>query len=479
MKNTGSKVRVSLLMLALLPGVLQAQQPKKPNGDTVSNVRHEFSARQAVEYAAKNNVQVKNALLDVKHQEQVNREYTSRAYPSINGNLGTSYNPNVATTVLPNFISPSVYQVLIDKGVKDGNGNPITMPNDFGFLEAQFGTRYSATAGVSLNQILFDGQVFVGLQARSTAIEFAQKNADVTALMIRSNIYKIYYQLVASKTQVQLIDANINLLEKNLKDTRALYANGFAERLDIDKVSVQLTNLQTEKTRVLNTVSNGYYGLKVLIGMPVAEELVLTDTLSDEKIRDGVLENPIYAYDDRLEYQSAQLGKSLQEYNVRRYKLSQYPTVSLGGNYSKSAQRGKWDFLNKGQWFTISNVNLNVSVPIFNGFYTKSKIAQAQIDLQKAQNQVVDLQNSIDNEVKVARAGLLAAISRMDFQKTNMNVAEEVYNQTKKKYENGLGSQTEINQAQRDLAAAQTNYINALYDAIIAKVDYLKAIGKL
>src|SRR4029079_12517128 len=111
--------------------------------------------------------------------------------------------------------------------------------------------------------------------------------------------------------QVRLIDANIDLLEKNLKDTRALYANGFAERLDIDKVSVQLTNLQTEKTRVLNTVSNGYYGLKVLMGMPVAEELILTDTLSDEKIRDGVLENPIYSYDDRLEYQSAQLGKSL------------------------------------------------------------------------------------------------------------------------------------------------------------------------
>ena len=479
MQKVRSKVRVSLLILALLPGVLLAQQPKKPNGDTISNIRHEFSARQAVDYAAKNNVQVKNALLDVEHQVQVNREYTSRAYPSINGNLGTSYNPNVATTVLPNFISPSVYQVLIDKGVKDGSGNPITMPGDFGFIEAQFGTRYSATAGVSLNQILFDGQVFVGLQARSTAIDFAQRNADVTALVIRSNIYKIYYQLVASKTQVKLIDANIDLLEKNLKDTRILYSNGFAERLDIDKVSVQLTNLQTEKTRVLNNVSNGYYGLKVLMGMPVAEELILTDTLSDEKIRDGVLENPIYSYDDRLEYQSAQLGKSLQEYNVRRYKLSQYPTISLGGNYTKSAQRGKWDFLNKGNWFTIANVNLNVSVPIFNGFYTRSKIEQAKIDLQKAQNQIVNLQNTIDNEVKVARADLLAAISRMDFQKTNMNLAQEVYNQTKKKYENGLGSQTEINNAQNDLAVAQTNYVNALYDAIIAKVNYLQAIGKL
>jgi outer membrane protein TolC len=60
-----------------------------------------------------------------------------------------------------------------------------------------------------------------------------------------------------------------------------------------------------------------------------------------------------------------------------------------------------------------------------------------------------------------------------------MTLAETVFNQTKKKYEVGTGSSTEINAAQTDLQAAQTNYIDALYDAIIAKVDLLKALGKL
>jgi outer membrane protein len=462
-----------LFGLLLFPAMAFAQT------DTAKITRHEFTIQQAVDYAKKNNVNVKNALVDVQLQEQQNREFTSNAYPHINANIGTTYNPSVATQVLPDFISPATYQVLIDQGVKDGSGNPILMPNDFGFIAAQFGSKFSATAGISLSQLLFDGQVFVGLQARGAAIQFRKKNVEVTEEVIKANIYKIYYQLVVSKTQVELLDANIALLEKLLRDTRIIYENGFAERLDIDKVSVQLTNLQTEKIKVLNTISNGYFGLKVLMGMPVSDELVLTDKLSEEQIKEGILEKSVYSYEDRKEYQYAQIGKELFEYNVRRYKLSQIPTISLNANYAKNAQRDKWNFFGKGDWFTISTVNLNIAVPIFNGFYAKSKIEQAKLEVQRSNNQLEALKLSIDNEVSIAKNNFRSAIITMDFQKKNMELAEKVYQQTKKKYEMGTGSQMEINTAQTDMKAAQTNYITALYDAIVAKVDFMKATGKL
>lgn len=473
------KSKLWLLGLALLPAAVFAQGTIRTNVDTMKVTKHEFSVQQAIDYAKKNNVNVKNALLDVQYQAQVNREVTSRAYPGINASLGTTYNPNVATQVLPNFISPATYQVLIDEGVKDGNGNTIQMPDDFGFVAAQFGTKYSATAGISLTQILFDGQVFVGLQARDATMRFAKKNVEVTEEMIKSNIYKVYYQLVVGNTQVELLDANIERLEKLLKDTRIIYENGFAERLDVDKLTVQLTNLQTEKTKVLNTISNGYYGLKVLMGMPVKDELVLTDKLTDEQIKDGMLEGSIYSYEDRKEFQYAQIGKELNEYNIRRYKLSQVPTLSLNGQYAKNAQRNKWNFFGKGDWFTISSVSLNINIPIFNGFYTKSKIEQTKIQLRQTENQIEALKLSIDNEVETAKNNFRSAISNMDFQKKNMELAEKVYQQTKKKYEVGTGSQTEINAAQVELKTAQTSYITALYDAIIARIDFLKATGKL
>lgn len=474
MKRVRNKRTVWLLGLFAFPALTFGQ-----TRDTAVPKRHEFSIQQAVEYAKKNNVNVKNGLLDVNMQEQVNKEVTSRAYPSINGSLSTTYNPNVATQVIPNFISPATYQVLIDEGVKDGNGNPITMPNDFGFISAQFGTKYSANVGVSLTQILFDGQVFVGLQARQATLDFAKKNVEVTEQMINRNVQKIYYQLVVSKKQVELLDSNIALAQKLLHDTRLIYENGFAEKLDVNKVTVQLTNLQTEKTKLLNLISNGYYGLKVLMGMPVRDELVLTDTLNEEAIKDGMLDANNYQYENRKEFQYAMLGKKLNEYNIRRWQLSRIPTVTLNGQYAKNAQRDKWNFFGKGEWFTISSVNLNINVPIFNGFYTKTKVAQARIDLQKTENQIEALKLSIDSEVETARNNFRNAAATMDNQKRNMELAEEVYQQTKKKYEIGTGSQTEINIAQTDLKAAQTNYINALYDAIVARIDYLNATGKL
>jgi len=309
-------------------------------------------------------------------------------------------------------------------------------------------------------------------------MKFQQKNVEITEEFIKANIYKIYYQLVVSKKQIELLDANIGRFEKLLHDTKEIYKNGFAEKLDVDKVNVALTNLQTEKTKALNQIANGYLGLKVLLGMPVQDELVLTDTLSDQDIKDGVLNAGAFQYTDRKEYQYADLGIKLYEYNVRRYKLSKLPTVSLNAYYSMNAQRDKFNFFS-GTWFDVSAITLRVNVPIFNGFSTRAKIDKAKLELQKSVNQRESLKLSIDNEVAVAQNNFKSAIATMDFQRKNMELAESVYQQTKKKYEMGTGSQTEINTAQTDLKAAQTNYISALYDAVIARVDFMKATGKL
>ena len=169
----------------------------------------------------------------------------------------------------------------------------------------------------------------------------------------------------------------------------------------------------------------------------------------------------------------------MNEFNIKRYQLSYLPTVSLSGSYTKNAQRNKFDFFGKGDWFTTSFIGLNVSIPIFDGFGKDARIKKARFELQQTENQLDNLKLSIDNEVAQSRVNFRTAIATMNFQKKNMQLAESVYNQTKKKYEVGTGSNTEITAAQTDLVTAQTNYISALYSAIIARVDYLKAIGKL
>ncbi len=438
---------------------------------------HNFTAEQAVNFALQNATQVKNALIDIKLQEEQNKEITASAFPQITGSGSVNYNPNVAVQTFPNFIAASTYAVLVQENVKKGNGDPIVSPGDFGIIEAQFGSKYNANAGIDINQILFDGQVFVGLLARKAAIRNAELTADVTKEQIKANVYKIYYQLAVGNRQIGTLDANISNYEKLLHDTKIIYENGFAEKLDVDKVQVQLSNLQTQKLKTQNQLDAGLAGLKFLMNMPQKDVLILSDTLSDEDVKQNILDED-YGYTDRKEYQLLGNTIKLNEYNVKRYQLSKLPTLTLAGNYSKSAQRQEFDIF-KGPYFTSSFVALRLNVPIFDGGAKNARIATARLNLMKIQNNLDQLKASIDNDISQSRINMKSAIYTLDNQKKNIELAQQVYNTTKLKYEQGLGSNQEISNAQADLVAAQNNYYGSLYDAINAKIDFLNAAGKL
>ncbi|HMO61104.1 MAG TPA: TolC family protein [Ferruginibacter sp.] len=444
-----------------------------------AQTKHALSVAEAVDYGIKNSATVKNVLLDIKKQQQTNREITANALPQINGSVSGTRYFNIPVQALPNFISPATYQVLVDEGVKDGNGNPIKVPEEgFGVIAAQFGVPWIASAGIDVSQILFDGQVFVGLQARNTALKLAEATAGVTTEQIKANIQKIYYQLVVGKQQLGSIEANISRFEKLLFDTKEIYKNGFAEKLDVDKVQVQLNNLTTERQRIINQLDAGNAGLKFLMNMPQQDTLVLTDGLNEDDIKANILEAG-YNHADRKEMQLLTYAAKLNEYNIKRYQLSRIPSIAAFGSYQKNAQRSSFNFFDKGDWFTSSFVGIKLNVPIFDGFARRAKIENARLDLQKTNNQLEQTKQNIDYEVTQARLKMTSAILTIDVQRQNTTLAEDVYNSTKKKYEQGLGSNQEIYTAQTELKVAQTNYYSALYDAISAKIDYLKATGKL
>jgi len=447
---------------------------------SIAQTRNEFSVKQAVDYGLKNAVQVKNSLIDIKIQEQTNREITAAAFPQINGSVNTIHYFNVPVQSIPNFISPATYNVLKQEGVKNGAGNTITMPNggNFGNLPLQFGTPWTSSAGLDFSQLLFDGQVFVGLQARSAAMELSKKYAEVTAEQIKANIYKIYYQLVVGKSQLLSLEANIDRFTKLLHDTKEIYKNGFAEKLDVDKLVVQLNNLTTEKEKVINQLYVGNAGLKFLLNMPQKEELVLTDSLTEGELKSNIMGDSVN-YSDRKEIQLLTLASKMNGYNIKRYNLSRIPTVAAFGSYSKNAQRNSFNFFDKGDWFTTSLIGLKIAVPIFDGFARRSKIASAKFALNKSNNSLQQAKESMDYEVIQARIKMKSAILTADVQKQNIQLAQDVFRITQKKFTEGLGSNQEIYNAQTELKVAQNNYYGALYDAISAKIDYLKAAGKL
>jgi len=423
-----------------------------------SKALHAFSLEDCVAYAQKNNVQVKNALLTIDAQIQTNREIAAAAFPTIGTNVGGTDYTKIPTSLLPAQIF----------GGAAGT-----------FIPVQFGTKYNANYGANFQQLLFDGQVFVALQAREASLEMQRKNAAVTEEAIKANIYKIYYQLSASKTQLNILDANIDRLNKLAHDAEIMYKNGFAEKLDVDKVSVQLNNLQTEKIKANNSVAIGFMGLKMLMGMPVNDSLSLTDLINEQSLSTDVLVENDFQYGIRIDYQDLSTVKKLSEYNVKRYQLSYLPTVNFSGAYSQNAMRSKFDFFEGGNWFTTSLLSLNINLPLFNGFARDARVKRTKIELKQVENQIDALKNNIDNEITQAKLNYMSSVATVQFQKKNMQLAENVFQQTKKKFEVGTGSNTEISAAQADLVSAQNNFMNALYAALIAKVDLLKATGKL
>ena len=170
-------------------------------------------------------------------QEQTNKEVTADALPQISA-TGTSTNY---------FQIP----VIVLAANSFGPGFP---PDISGVSLNQ---KYNLTAGVNLTQKLFDGAVFVGLKARTAALDYYKKNIDLTIENLSVNVYKTYYSLVVSKTQMELMDANIARAEKFLHDTRVMNENGFAEKLDVDKAAVQLANLQTSRENTETNIING------------------------------------------------------------------------------------------------------------------------------------------------------------------------------------------------------------------------------
>ena len=440
-----------LLIIGTMSIVQSMAQTEIPN-------IHQFKLDDCVVYAQKNNVQVKNALLAIDAQVQTNREIGAAAYPTVTTSTSVMDYTKIPTSLLPAQIF---------------GGAPGT------FIPVQFGTKFNANYGANFSQLLFDGQVFIALQARNTSLEMHRKNAALTEENIKANIYKIYYQLSASRTQLNILDANIERLSKLAHDAEVMYKNGFAEKLDVDKVNVQLNNLQTEKLKANNAVAIGYMGLKMLMGMPVKDSLVLTEAINEKDLTGDVLVENEFQYALRKDFQYLTTLKKLSEYNVKRYQLSNLPTVSVSGAYTKNAQRSKFDFFEGGNWFTTSFVNLNVSLPIFNGGATMARIRRTKIELEQVSNQMEAMKNNIDNEITQAKLNYISSVATVQFQKKNMQLAETVYAQTRKKFETGTGSNTEISASQADLVAAQNNYMNALYSALIAKVDFLKATGKL
>ena len=443
--------------------------------------RYEITVKDAVDIAFKNVADLKNARLDYKIAEARNKEITAAAYPQISATLQGNHYMSLPLIQFPDATEMSVYDVLKREGVKDGNGNPITSDGQFNVRSFSFFSPWNINAGATVQQLLFEPQVFVGLLARKALLESSDLQVKVVEDKIRQGVYNNYYAVLIAEKQLWFVQESLKRLNKLAHDMGVMYQNGFVEKLDIDKTTVSVNNTTAVANQLKNGIAIGYAALKMTLGLSQADTLLLKDTLSTAQIKEGLLEQS-FSYDDRNEIKLLNKAKELQGYDIKRYKLSYFPTVAAFYSFQEVGQRNS-AVMQAGNkpwfWYNTNQVGLSVNIPIFDGLSKRYKIRQSQFTLQKVENTLDQAKKGIDLEIAVAKNTLTNAILNMHVQDDNMKLAERVYNSEKKKYEIGTGSSFSILKADTDLQQAQSNYFKALYDAIIAKVGYLKALGKL
>ena len=449
--------------------------------NSIAQKSYKLTAKQAVDLALKNVTDLKNLSIDRELQISKNKEYIAQAMPQVSGSISTQHFFSIPVTLLPDFISPSVYQVLVDNGVRNGAGTPISKPNQAPqFFPAQFGVPWQSSAGFQFQQLLFQPDLFVAISARKVAVEFTEANIRVMEDSVKSNVYRAYYSVLIAEKRKQYLEASIKRLQKLKLDQEKLYKNGFAERLDIDKTQVSLNNLTSTNNQIERLIEIGYASLKFSMAIEQKDTLVLTDALSEESVKKDLLEMTNFKYPDRDEIQLLNVVKQLQNLDVKRNKLSYLPTIATYWNYSRNALGQKFNLFNfEDPWFKTSVWGINMNVPIFDAGQKGQRIRQAKLNLEKTSNTIENLQRAIDLQLTASSILFKNALLTLDVQDQNVALAEKVYNTTLKKYEQGLGSSFELLQTETELENAQSNYFQALYDAVTSKIAYTKALGKL
>ncbi|MBC6111163.1 TolC family protein [Pedobacter fastidiosus] len=439
------RVKMVKLMLILITGMALPQ---------LVSAQQQVTLKDALTFALQNNTNVRKSKLDIEGGRYKVQEVRAQALPQLTGNAGLTYNPIIGQLVA-NF---------------GGQTQAIKL-----------GQNWNSTAGIQLSQQLFNQQVFTGLQAARSSEEYYSLTSQLTEEQIIELVANNYYQVLVTREQLNVIDTNIKNVRVVEKIVSNQYKNGLARKIDVDRISVNITNLTTQREQTLNAITQLENQLKFSMGMPVTNAISLPKTELTE-----VSQLPQFAesidFGNRTEVKLLNTQDKLLSLQRKAYVAEYYPSLALTGNYTYSSQSDGFDFLSSNAaaiGYGASAVGLTLKVPIFNGFLTRSKIRQADVDIKKAKEDRKESVNSLNLAYENAKIQLRNNLNTITSQRKNADLAQEIYKSTQNNYNNGLASLTDLLDTENSLTQAQNSYTQALLNYKIAEIQLIKSNGNI
>ncbi len=421
-----------------------------------------FTLDEAINFAKNNNYALKNAELDeIAAQKKVN-EITAMGLPQVSASANFINNTQIPTQVLPNFLKPIL-----------GSG-----PD---FIEARFGNTYTSNVTLSVNQLLFDGTFFLGLKASKEFVNLSRLSKTRTKIETEVNVAKAYYMVLLLESNQKMMQSNLEVLSKSKNDLEQLFKGGFVEKIDVERISLQLSNLSIQKEKIEDQTRVARMVLKMQMGVKPSDSLVLASKLDEltTKTAATVVEETVN-YGNRIEYKLLQQQLKLNALDRKRYLVGYAPSLFAFGSHQQNAfaSEGKFgDLYNV--WYPGTTVGLSFSLPIFDGLRKHAQTQQASISIKKTENDIKFFENVIEQQIFSAKTDFNRAKKQLVVQQTNFKLAEDIYNTAQLKYKNGVGSSLELSVAQTDLENARANMLGTAFELFVAELELKKALGQI
>ncbi len=418
-----------------------------------------YTLEQCISYGLENQNRIAIAKLDYDESKAKVGETRGMGLPQIDGKMDFVDNISIQNQFLPaNAFNPTA---------------PANQVEAVGF-----GVQYTNNINLTLNQLIFDGSYLVGLKSAKTYKSMSLKSIKQTEVEVVEQIAKGFYAVLVTAERLSFIGTEYERTETLKREMNLQYEGGFVELIDVKRVTVNLNNLDIESQKLERLQEVNIQLLKFYMGMPQDDNFAINGDLEKDLSKLVYEESQSSVYQNRVDYQLMEVQEELGALNVSFEKSTFYP--KLYGFASTGWNTGALtigDMTSNYSNYTM--IGLQLQVPIFSGLTRKYKLDQAKIQLNKTKYNKELLEQSIDTEVKSASTMYSNNKESLVFYKENMELAEEVYDVTKIKYDEGLASSFELTSTEQDRKQALTNYYVALYDVIVAKIDLLKATGQL
>ena len=367
---------------------------------------------------------------------------------------------------------PGVYQFNLEAfGFRPGffgtTGAPVPIPADFSFI-----TKTTLTQGrVSLDQTLFSGPVIAGWKAAGAAARSAYFAKMSARGEVVQQVATVYLRCIADASNVDnaiALEAQVKVL---LDQTHESHLAGTVANLDELRARVQLQDQQQQVIAAKNALEKDLILLKREIGIDPGQQITLTDPAPYSDLAAQTPEEVrATAYKNRQDYQNLQNQVEENKAIHAAYRAQRWPTLSFNGYYGVDKVSG---VPSRGVFAAMGSLKM----PLFREASLRGQTDAAAAQLAAVNAQLDDLRGRIDEQVRSALLDVDATAKLVGVARSNVDLATQALSDETDRVTAGVDDNLALVTAQARLAAAQTNYVQSMYQFNLAKLGLARAAG--